>query len=133
MSKASRTKGNGYEREIVNWFTARGVEAERVPLSGAAKGSYAADLRFGPALGWTGEAKRFASGLAKMYQALEQDGADVVFARGDRKPTLVCMTLETFEAFLDELAWTTEGARKLYDHWGDDVHPVELEMRGKIE
>lgn len=104
MSRQKR-KGSGYEREIVDWFRGIGVDAERVPLSGAAKGSYGADLRFGPAQAYAGECKRFANGLGKLYAALEQDDADVVFARGDRKPTIVCMPLETFEALLQEAGW----------------------------
>jgi len=105
MGKGQRIKGSGYEREIVNWLREIGATAERVPLSGAAKGSYAADIRFGPTLAYSGECKRFKTGLAKLYHALEQDDADVVFARGDRKDTIVCMPLETFEDFLAKLGW----------------------------
>ena len=105
MGKASRDKGGRFEREVVNWFRGQGIPAERVPLSGAAKGSYAADIRFGPVLGWTGECKRFANGLTKLYDALEQDDADVVFARADRRPALVCMTQDTFQALLEEAGW----------------------------
>lgn len=106
MGKRSRDKGATYEREVINWCRARGINAERVPLSGAAKGSYAADIRIGPALALSGECKRFANGLGKLYDALEQDGADLVFARSDRRETLVCMSIETFEAFADWLGWT---------------------------
>ncbi len=105
MGKASRDKGARFEREIVHWFLDQNIPAERVPLSGAAKGSYAADIRFGPVLGWTGECKRFSTGLGKLYDAIAQDDADVVFARADRKETLVCMTLDTFQALLEEAEW----------------------------
>ncbi len=105
MGRASRDKGARFEREIVHWFLDQNIPAERVPLSGAAKGSYAADVRFGPVLGWSGECKRFATGLGKLYDAIAQDDADVVFARADRKETLVCMTLDTFQALLEEAEW----------------------------
>ncbi|MEL6362836.1 MAG: hypothetical protein AAFR21_17320 [Pseudomonadota bacterium] len=78
---------------------------ERVPLSGAAKGSYKGDIRLGPALALTGECKRFKSGLTKLYGAFEQDGADLVFARQDRHPTIVAMQLPTYESFLLWLDW----------------------------
>ena len=56
--KASRDKGAAYEREIVNWHRERGVDAERVPLSGAMKGNYASDIKLGPSLGLIAECKR---------------------------------------------------------------------------
>ena len=119
MGKASRDKGARFEREMVNWFIGQNIMAERVPLSGAAKGSYAADIRFGPVLAWSGECKRFANGLGKLYDALSQDDADVIFARSDRRETLVCMTLDTFKALTDE------------DSWSGDTYPIE--MRGAVE
>jgi len=105
MASRQKIKGSAFEREIVGWFLGLGIDAERVPLSGAAKGSYSADIRFGPVLGMTGECKRFANGLGKLYAALEQDGADMVFARADRKETIVCMNLDTLEALLKQAGW----------------------------
>lgn len=105
MPNPNKIKGQKFENEIVHWFRNRGIDAERVPLSGAAKGSYSADIRFGPVLGMTGECKRFANGLGKLYSALEQDGADMVFARADRKETIVCMNLDTLEALLKQAGW----------------------------
>lgn len=43
--KASRQKGDRFERECVNAFLAAGIFAERVPLSGAAGGSFGADIQ----------------------------------------------------------------------------------------
>ena len=105
MPNPNKRKGQQFEREIVAWFLDRGIAAERVPLSGAAKGSYGHDIRFGPSQGYTGECKRFKAGLAKLYAALEQDNSDVVFARADRRETIVCMNIETFEALLREDRW----------------------------
>ena len=42
--RRSRDKGNRAERAIVRFFQGRGFAAERVPLSGAAGGSYVGDL-----------------------------------------------------------------------------------------
>ena len=105
MGKGSRVKGSGYEREICHWHTDRGIPAERVPLSGQSKGSYSADIRIGPSLAVTGECKRFKNGLGKLYDALEQDNADVVFARADRKETVVCMKMEMWEAVVEWMEW----------------------------
>ena len=105
MPNRNKQKGDRFEREIVQWFLDRGFDAERVPLSGAAKGSYGHDVRLGPRLGYTGECKRFANGLGKLYAALEQDNSDMVFARADRKGTIVCMPLETLESLLREDSW----------------------------
>jgi len=44
MGKASRDKGARRERELVARFKSIGVHAERVPLSGAAGGSFSGDL-----------------------------------------------------------------------------------------
>ena len=105
MPNRNKQKGDRFERDIVQWFNDRGIDAERVPLSGAAKGSYGHDIRFGPAQAYTGECKRFKAGLAKLYAALEQDNSDVVFARADRKETIVCMPLGVFESILGENSW----------------------------
>jgi len=104
--KASRDKGASYEREIVNWHKARGVPAERIPLSGAVKGNYAGDLKIGPTLGLVAECKRRARGFGTLYAALEQDNSDLLFVRDDRKETLVVLPLQTYEAILDWLKWT---------------------------
>lgn len=48
MGKASRDKGGRREREFVNHWRALEVRAERVPLSGAAGGSYTGDVDWYP-------------------------------------------------------------------------------------
>ena len=89
--KASRDKGAAFEREIVNWHREKNVEAERIPLSGSVKGSFAGDLIIGP---WQ-----------DLYDALDQDGSDMLFIRKDRERTLVVLPLETYEAFLEWIGW----------------------------
>lgn len=44
MGAMQRRKGARVERELVNALKAAGIPAERVPLSGAAGGSYTGDL-----------------------------------------------------------------------------------------
>lgn len=94
MGKASRTKGASFEREIVNAHKREGIDAERVPLSGAAGGSYGHDVIVkSPALGRVKvEAKRRASGFKLLYDALEQSpNTDAVVIRADRKEALYVM------------------------------------------
>lgn len=43
--KASRQKGDRFERECVNFLVGQGIFTERVPLSGSAGGSFSADLQ----------------------------------------------------------------------------------------
>ncbi len=45
MPNASRVKGDAFEREIVHKLIAGGLEAQRVPLSGAAKGRFGGDIQ----------------------------------------------------------------------------------------
>ena len=106
--KASRDKGAAFEREIVNWHKQRGVDAERIPLSGAMKGTYASDIKLGPQLALTAECKRRARAWQDIYDAFDQDKADVVFIRKDRKPALVVLTMETYETFLEWFDWIKE-------------------------
>jgi len=106
--KAARVKGASFEREIVNWHKERGVDAERIPLSGAMKGNYASDIRLGPQLALIAECKRRARAWQDIYDAFDQDKADVVFIRKDRKPALVVLTMETYETFLEWFDWIKE-------------------------
>tara|TARA_Y100000592_G_scaffold3826_1_gene5524 strand:+ start:68 stop:397 length:330 start_codon:yes stop_codon:yes gene_type:complete len=103
--KSARTKGASFEREVVNWHKDRNVEAERIPLSGAAKGSYSGDLKIGPEQALLAECKRRARAWQDLYDALDQDGSDMLFIRKDRERTLVVLPLETYEAFLEWIGW----------------------------
>ena len=103
--KASRDKGANFEREVVNWHKARNVDAERIPLSGAVKGNYSGDLKIGPEQALLAECKRRARAWQDLYDALNQDGSDMLFIRRDRERTLVVLPLETYEAFLEWIGW----------------------------
>ena len=103
--RSSKVKGAGYEREIVNSLRGMGCEAERIPLSGAVKGNYSGDLRVGPSLGWIAECKRRKQGFTTLYNALEQDGADILFVRDDHKPTLVVLPMDRWEIIMEQMGW----------------------------
>ena len=42
--RGAKNKGSNYERECVEYLKSYGIHAERVPLSGAAGGSYSGDI-----------------------------------------------------------------------------------------
>lgn len=95
MGKRSRDKGLGYERECVNAFLEAGISAERVPLSGAAGGSYTGDV----SAAITGrdrlfEAKRRASGFAMLYRWLGTNYG--LLLRADRETGLVVLRQSDF-------------------------------------
>lgn len=85
MGKAQRDKGNRAEREL-----AKLLGGERVPLSGAAGGSYTGDV---VALGLTWEAKVRGDGFKQLYGWLE--GRDVLAVKTDRKPWLAVIPVTT--------------------------------------
>jgi len=85
VGKSERRKGADAEREF-----AKLIGGERVPLSGAAGGSYTGDV-VGLGLRW--ECKRRKDGFRQLYDWL--DGADALAVRADRRPWLVVMPLET--------------------------------------
>jgi hypothetical protein len=93
MGKKSRDKGAQFERETVHLFQAHGVAAERVPLSGAAGGSYTGDVSL-PVLGKDVkiECKRRAAGFKSIYGWMGDNYALVV--RDDRCPPLAILRAE---------------------------------------
>ena len=90
--RKSRDKGNRAERALVRFFQYHGFGAERVPLSGAAGGSYAGDVSV-PLLGIdrTIEVKARADGFRELYKWLE--GRDVLVVKADRREPLVVIPL----------------------------------------
>ena len=103
--KGAKVKGASFEREVVNWHLEKGVPAERIPLSGAVKGNYSGDLKIGPEQALLAECKRRARAWQDLYDALDQDGSDMLFIRKDRERTLIVLPLETYEAFLEWIGW----------------------------
>lgn len=90
--RASRQKGDRFERQLVRLLQDHAFGAERVPLSGSAGGSYTGDFTV-PLLGrdLRVEAKARASGFATLYGWLE--GRDALVVKADRKPPLVVLPL----------------------------------------
>jgi hypothetical protein len=109
MGKASRDKGAREERAIVNTWQDFGLAAERVPLSGAAGGSYVGDVSI-PLLGKDRvfEAKVRANGFKQIYEWLGDNFG--LFIRSDRNPRLVVLR----EADLIEIIRCGESYRSLY-------------------
>ena len=88
MGKKSRDKGARNERKIVEIIQSHGVEAKRVPLSGAATG-FKGDIQMGT---WTIECKVRANGFKQIYDWLDGDSDFLVISR-DRSPPLAVMDL----------------------------------------
>jgi hypothetical protein len=90
--RASRQKGNREERLLVRILQEYGFAAERVPLSGAARGRFGGDLSV-PFLGRDRrvESKVRANGFRELYHWLA--GNDFLVVRADRQEPLVVLTL----------------------------------------
>jgi hypothetical protein len=104
--RASRDKGNRVERAIVKLLQDRGFAAERIPLSGAAGGSYIGDLTV-PVLGRDRvvEVKARATGFRELYGWLTD--RDVLIVKADRMEPLVVLPLK----LAAEIAAKAEGLR----------------------
>jgi|TARA_R110002020_G_scaffold36666_2_gene110408 hypothetical protein len=109
MGKSQREKGLRIEREIVNKLRAFGVPAERVPLSGAAGGSYTGDLLVS---GEKAEVKgrKDGTGFALLYRWIE--GVKYLIVKTDREQPLVVMELDQFASILN-------GDSKVHSEKGD--------------
>ena len=100
--RASRQKGDRSERIVVRLLQEHGFAAERVPLSGAARGRFGGDISV-PLLGVDRrvEVKCRADGFREIYRWLE--GVDFVVVRADRSEALVVVPLK-FAAKIAALA-----------------------------
>lgn len=86
--RASRDKGNRLERTLVHALQNAGFAAERVPLSGAARGRFGGDLSI-PILGVDRrvEVKARANGFRRLYEWLGDH--DFLIVRADHAEPLV--------------------------------------------
>ena len=91
--RASREKGNRTERALVHVLCSHGFAAERVPLSGSARGRFGGDVSI-PLLGVDRrvEVKVRGKGFRELYRWL--DDADFVVVRADRRELLVVLPLK---------------------------------------
>ena len=97
MGKASRDKGARFELAIKHTAEDHGLDAVRVPLSGAtdfAKGDVVVTSPGG--VKWTIEAKKRANGFRTIYAWIEKNDADLLVIAADRKPALAVLPLEDF-------------------------------------
>jgi len=96
MGKPSRDKGVRFERTIVKLLKAMGFHAERIPLSGAVKGSFSDDV-IAEIDGdiWRFELKKKArgDGFAMLYRWLEPESTDALIIAADRKEPLLVIPL----------------------------------------
>jgi Holliday junction resolvase len=90
--RSPRQKGNRSERALVAFLQDRGFAAERVPLSGAARGRFTGDLSV-PVLGIDRrvEVKVRGNGFRELYGWL--GGADFLIVKADRLEPLVVIPL----------------------------------------
>jgi Holliday junction resolvase len=91
--RALRDKGNRTERAVVRLLQDRGFAAERVPLSGAARGRFGGDISV-PLLGVDRrvEVKCRGDGFREIYKWL--DRADLLIVCADRRELLVVVPLK---------------------------------------
>lgn len=91
MGKSQRDKGLRSEREF-----AKLIKGERVPLSGAAGGSYTGDVI---GMGLTFECKVRADGFKQLYSWLGTN--DALAVKADRRPWLVVIPLSKFKEIVE--------------------------------
>lgn len=91
--RRSRDKGSRTERAIVRLLQDHALAAERVPLSGAARGRFGGDVSV-PLLGrdMRVEVKARGNGFRELYKWL--DGADLLVIRADRAEPLAIVPLK---------------------------------------
>ena len=113
MGSKERAKGLRVEREIVHRFKDAGVDAERVPLSGAAGGSYSGDVSFGD---WVAEvkARKDGAGFKKIEEWLG-DNDCLILKKNNADPMVVLpwdQFIKLYVAFKDSV--------------GKDLQPTEV-------
>jgi len=91
--KASRQKGDRAERAIVRLLQEHGFAAERVPLSGSARGRFGGDVSV-PLFGIDRrcEVKNRGNGFRRLYEWLE--GNDFLIVKADRGEPLIVLRMK---------------------------------------
>ena len=104
MSSKSKIKGSRVEREVVAEFEKSGIRAERMPLSGAAGGSFSGDVVMWPPgyqMPWKIEVKARKSGEG--FKTLERwmGENDLLVLKRDRGPMFACIRLPQLIALMN--------------------------------
>jgi len=99
MGKMQRDKGARVEREIVQRFIDIGLHAEKIPLSGAAGGSFSGDLLVN---GRRVEVKsrKDGTGFKLLYRWLGDN--DWLVLKQDRSEPLVVMTIQALGSLISK-------------------------------
>jgi hypothetical protein len=110
----SKEKGDRRERQIVQLLRDLGLDAARVPLSGAAGGEYTGDLRFIPPChggedSWRAEVKGRANGEGWKTIEAWLGTNDVLFLVRDRAEPLVVLPWDSFKYLLEALGGNSRG------------------------
>tara|TARA_R100001086_G_scaffold195493_1_gene112235 strand:- start:853 stop:1164 length:312 start_codon:yes stop_codon:yes gene_type:complete len=102
MSKAQRDKGLRVEREIVNACNHPdvGIKAERVPLSGAAGGSYTGDIMLCDKFRCEVKSRKDGAGFRLLYKWKGLN--DILIIKQDRSAPLFIMDLDTLSRLMKE-------------------------------
>lgn len=93
MPNRSKEKGTRFENHLVQIAKQHGLEAVRVPLSGAGSIKNDVHIKIGREV-WELEAKKRANGFGFIYDNLE--GADALIIGADRKRPLAVVDYEDF-------------------------------------
>lgn len=97
MSKSQRNKGAAFERQVVRWLIEWGYKAKRL-LSQSRDG--------GADVGWTHgriECKCGAHVPLTIYKWLDQNEAEIVVVKGDRKQPVAVMYLHELRVLLERV------------------------------
>ena len=129
MSKMQRDKGARVEREIVQKFREIGFQnVEKIPLSGAAGGSFFGDILVD---GRRAEVKARKNEWKTLIRWLE--GNDWLVLRADRSEPLIVMTIKTFGDSLDERGPRPSPRAETISAEGGDVAPPYPKERPRPE
>jgi len=94
--RKSRNKGARIEREFVNLLKEHGLDAERIPLSGACGGSFSGDIKIAADRDYLAEVKARKNGQG--FKVIENWLADndMLFLKRDRQDPLVVLPFDLF-------------------------------------
>tara|TARA_R100000008_G_scaffold32829_1_gene18422 strand:- start:3463 stop:3795 length:333 start_codon:yes stop_codon:yes gene_type:complete len=100
-AKGRRNKGSRVEREIVAMHQAIGVDAERVPLSGGAGGSYTGDVIVDKKYRAEVKARKEGVGFVLLNKWLKDN--DMLILKQDRTQPLVVLPWTTYSELMEKI------------------------------